>query len=102
MAVQPESLEVLEKAAVPPTQARAIVQAIEIEITGAKDVLATKQELVKSRHELTEALTALRSELLVAIHEGASSQPRHLYGALLGQMALLLGLAYFFVSHLSH
>jgi hypothetical protein len=37
MAVQPASLEVLEKAAVPPAQARAIVQAIEIEIAGAKD-----------------------------------------------------------------
>src|SRR5215468_4088924 len=40
MAVQPASLEVLAKAAVPPAQARAIVQAIEIEIAGAKDTLA--------------------------------------------------------------
>jgi len=38
MAVQPASLEVLEKAAVPPAQARAIVQAIEIEIAGARDL----------------------------------------------------------------
>ena len=41
MAVQAASLEILEKAAVPPAQARAIVQAIEIEIAGAKDTLAT-------------------------------------------------------------
>src|SRR2546430_3031300 len=34
MAVQAASLEILEKAAVPPAQARAIVQAIEIEIAG--------------------------------------------------------------------
>ena len=41
MVVQAASLEILEKAAVPPAQARAIVQAIEIEIAGAKDTLAT-------------------------------------------------------------
>ena len=102
MAVQPESLEVLEEAAVPPAQARAIVQAIEIEIAGAKDVLATKQDILEVRHELTVKITTLRSELLVEIHESSSGQLRHLYGALLGQMALLLGLAYFFVSHLNH
>ena len=64
MAVQAASLEILEKAAVPPAQARAIVQAIEIEIAGAKDTLATKQDM--------------------------------------GQFALLLGVAYFFVSHVPH
>jgi hypothetical protein len=41
--VLPASLEILEKAAVPPAQARAIVQAIEIEIAGAKDTLATSK-----------------------------------------------------------
>lgn len=39
--MQPASLEVLEKAAVPPAQARAIVQAIEI--AGARDTLATRR-----------------------------------------------------------
>ena len=42
MPMQAESLEVLEKADVAPAQARAIVRAIEIEIAGAKDTLATK------------------------------------------------------------
>jgi hypothetical protein len=54
MAVQPASLEVLEKAAVPPAQARAIVQAIEIEIAGAKDTLATKHDLLLVRQEFSE------------------------------------------------
>src|SRR5690349_15404378 len=57
MAVQPESLEVLEKAAVPPAQARAIVQAIEIEIAGAKDVLVTKQDLLELRHATKQDLS---------------------------------------------
>ena len=54
MAVQPASLEVLEKAAVPPAQARAIVQAIEIEIAGARDTLATKQDILILRQEMTD------------------------------------------------
>ncbi|HEX4648103.1 MAG TPA: hypothetical protein VH111_04710 [Steroidobacteraceae bacterium] len=44
--MQAASLEVLEKAAVPPAQTRAIVQAIETELAGARDTLATKHDLV--------------------------------------------------------
>jgi hypothetical protein len=133
MAVQPASLEVLEKAAVPAAQARAIVQAIEIEIAGARDTLATKQDMVILRHELRHEMAELRGELgremaelrgglrqemaelrgevrqdIAALRHSfelklASSvtQPQ-LYAALLGQMALLLGIAYCFVTHLQH
>jgi hypothetical protein len=59
MAMQAESLEVLEKASVAPTQARAIVRAIEIEIAGAKDTLATKQDVLG----LHQALDVVRAEL---------------------------------------
>ena len=59
MPMQAESLEVLEKASVAPAQARAIVRAIEIEIAGAKDVLATKQDVLG----LHQALDVLRAEL---------------------------------------
>src|SRR5690606_6124992 len=58
-----ESLEVLESAAVPPAQARAIVRAIEIEIAGAKDVLATKHDMVLLRAEMVEMISSVRSEL---------------------------------------
>jgi hypothetical protein len=122
MAVQPASLEVLEKAAVPPAQARAIVQAIEIEIAGAKDTLATRQDMLILRHEMAELRTELRGEMAELRTElrgemaelrsefrqqmhsfevklaSTVTQPQ-LYGALLGQMALLLGIAYFFVTH---
>lgn len=151
MGVQPASLEVLEKAAVPPAQARAIVQAIEIEIAGARDTLATRQDILSLRHEMTELctwlrheMTELRTELRQEMMElraelrqemtelraelrqemtqlrtelrqdmsdlrhtfelklaAAVTQPQ-LYAALLGQMALLLGIAYFFVTHLQH
>jgi hypothetical protein len=113
MPVQSASLEVLEKAAVPPAQARAIVQAIEIEIAGSKETLATKQDALILRHELRHEMAELRVELrteIVAsraelrseIHGMATSLTRQMYTALLGQLAVLLGLAYFFVSHLPH
>ena len=123
MSMQVASLEVLEKANLPAPQARAIVQAIEIEIAGARDTLATKQdtlllrqdmaelghdlrqemsklghdvrqEMLDMRHGLELKIEAVRSE----IHASASRISRHMYGALLGQMAVLLGIAYFFVA----
>jgi hypothetical protein len=97
MSMQSESLEVLDKAEVPPAQARAIVRAIEIEIAGAKDTLATKHDIVLLRQEMSE----LRGELKAEIHGSASSVTRQMYGAMLGQMALLLGIAYFFVTHVA-
>ena len=107
MAVQAASLEVLEKAAVPPAQARAIVQAIEIEIAGARDTLATKQDIVVlrqeiRRHGLELRIEALRGELRSEMHAIAASGLKQMYGAMLGQLAVLLGAAYFFVSHLPH
>ena|SRR5213082_381791 len=136
MAVQAASLEILEKAAVPPAQARAIVQAIEIEIAGAKDTLATKQDVLILRHEIAELRTELRSEMTELrtelrseiaelrtelrskmtelrrevegklsqseFHAAMTSSVRHMYGAIMGQFALLLGVAYFFVSHGPH
>src|SRR5262245_49614010 len=72
MPMQAESLEVLEKASVAPAQARAIVRAIEIEIAGAKDTLATKQDLLG----LHQAIDVLRAEVR---------------GEITGQAALLRG-----------
>jgi hypothetical protein len=102
MSMQAASLEVLEKANLPAPQARAIVQAIEIEIAGARDTLATKQDVVQLRQEMSDMrhgleirLEGVRSE----IHASASSISRQMYAALLGQMAVLLGIAYFFVAH---
>jgi len=95
MSMQAESLEVLEKADVAPAQARAIVHAIEIELGSSKETLATKDDLKSSVQELRQEMAELRVE----IHASASSIVRQMYGALLGQMAVLLGFAYFFATH---
>jgi len=124
MSMQAASLEVLEKANLPAPQARAIVQAIEIEIAGARDTLATKQDTLLLRQDIAELGHDLRQEMSKLghdvrqemldmrhglelkiegvrseIHASASSISRQMYGALLGQMAVLLGIAYFFVAH---
>ena len=109
MCMQAASLEVLEKANLPAPQARAIVQAIEIEIAGARDTLATKQDTLLLRQDTAELGHDLRQEMSKLelkiegvrseIHASASSISRQMYAALLGQMAVLLGIAYFFVAH---
>ena len=91
MPMQAESLEVLENASVAPAQARAIVRAIEIEIAGAKDTLATKRDLDVLRAEMSK----LGGELHAEIHRAVSGSTRQMYMALLGHMAMTLGFIYF-------
>ncbi len=115
MPMQAESLEVLEKAEVAPAQARAIVRAIEIEIGGATDTLATKHDLAMLENRLGNRLdnridglaATLRTEmaqqgaeLRAELHRSIGGVTRQMYTAILGQMAVLLGFAYFFATHL--
>ena len=95
MPMQAESLEVLEKASVAPAQARAIVRAIEIEIAGASDTLATKRDLDLLRSELRSEIAKLGGELHAEIHRAVSGSTRQMYMALLGHMAMTLGFIYF-------
>ncbi|MBI4621856.1 MAG: hypothetical protein HY736_01385 [Verrucomicrobia bacterium] len=68
-------------------QARAFAQAIEIELLAQRDVLATKLDLSDVRRELEVKLESVKSELV-----------RWVFLCILGQTAVLLGAAYFFVS----
>jgi hypothetical protein len=107
MSMQAESLEVLEKADVAPAQARAIVRAIEIEIGGAEDRLATKHDVARLDGRITEVAATLRADMATQfaefraeLHRSISGVTRQMYIAILGQMAVLLGFAYFFATHL--
>src|SRR5262245_19602005 len=113
MPMQAESLEVLEKASVAPAQARTIVRAIEIEIAGAKDTLATKHDVTELRSEVRQLaaelraemtklaaefrgeMDKLRGELHAEIHRAVSGSTRQMYVAVLGHMAMTLGFVYF-------
>jgi hypothetical protein len=132
MPMQAESLQVLESASVAPAQARAIVRAIEIEIAGAKDTLATKHDVLALHHaldvlraELRGEMTALAAQLRAEMAQLAAGLrgematqigdlrseisnlrrevagvTRQVYVALLGQMAVMLGFFYFFLTEL--
>ena len=72
-----------------------------------RDTLATKHDLVLLRGEISELRTELKSDMAklearleVKIHESASSITRQMYTAMLGQMAVLLGFAYFFATYI--
>jgi hypothetical protein len=91
MPMEVESLEVLEKASVAPAQARAIVRAIEIELAGAKDTLATKRDMDALRADMAK----LGGEIHAEIHRAVSGSTRQMYTALLGHMAMTLGFIYF-------
>ena len=90
--MQAKSLEVLEKASVAPAQARAIVRAIEIELVGAPESLATKNDLAVLSVDLRCEIAMQRSELSAEIY-GAT---RQMYMALLTQAIFLLGAFCFF------
>ena len=94
MAMQAESLEVLDKAQFPAGQARAIVRAIEIEINGARDTLATKQDVLMLRHEmgsmrhdLEGKIDALRGEV-----QGVSGEVQGIRGEMQGLRGEMQGL----------
>jgi hypothetical protein len=90
MPMQAESLDVLEKASVAPAQALAIVRAIEIEIAGAKDTLATKQDVLGLHHASDVLRAEFRGEMtaLAAQLRGEMAQLR---AELRGEMAKLAG-----------
>ena len=94
MTMQAESLEVLEKASVAPAQARAIVRAIEIEIAGAKDTLATKQDVL-GLHQAIDVLRAdLRGEMTgqgVQLRGEITAEVAQLRGEITAEVAKLRG-----------
>jgi len=63
-------------------------------------MLILRHEMAELRAELRQEMADLRHSLELKI-ASTVTQPQW-YGAILGQMALLLGIAYFFVTHLQH
>jgi len=88
MPMQAESLQVLENASVAPAQARAIVRAIEIEIAGAQDTLATKHDVL-ALHQASDVVRAeLRGEMKALAAELRAEMAK-LAAELRGEMAKL-------------
>ena len=108
MAMQAATLEILEKADLPPHQARAIAQAIELEVSAGHTSLATRQDLLEVKHEIQvlrqdfqKDLQVTKQELRAEIADSKSEVVRWVFLCILGQSAMLLGIGYFLFSHLT-
>lgn len=108
MAMQAATLEILEKADLPPRQARAIAQAIELEVSAGHTSLVTRQDLLVVKHELQheigtvkQDLQLVKQELRTEIADSKSDVVRWVFLCILGQSAMLLGIGYFLFSHIT-
>ncbi len=59
-----------------------------------------KQDFEMLMQELRQEMAQLRGELKAEIHATVSGVTRQMYTAVLGQMAVMLGFAYFFATHM--
>jgi len=112
--MQPTSLDTLERCQLPPNQARAILQTMELEITAHEVGLCTRDELRDAVHSLELKIESVSSELSLKI-EGVRNdlsikierEIRNLEGrtmrfvvtCLLAQSALMAGALYFSLAH---
>jgi len=109
--MQSTSLDSLLKSQLPMNPARAILDAVDLEITAREEVLATKSEMQEALHALQmeiqgfrgdfrAEIQALRSELVVKIAESEAKLARWVLTCTLGQSAMIGGAVYFALKHL--
>jgi len=83
------SLDILEKTQLPLNQARAILEAMELEINAREEILATKSDLNNAFHALELKMEGLEGRLT-----------RWVFTCMLGQSAVIAGAVYFALAHL--
>jgi len=116
--MQTASLDLLEKTQLPPNQARAILQAMEMEIAAHEVGFCTRAELKDAVHsfelsietlggeiqslrgELTVKIEALRGELKTDIKGVKGELMRWTLTCVLSQTAVMAGALYFALTHL--
>jgi len=102
MPMKAETVDILvEKAHFEPQVAVAVALAMDVameEKTWDRQ-LVTMTAVAETKGELATRIERLGSELRVEMHGVKSDLLRHMYAAIATQMALLLGIAYFFSLH---
>ena len=94
--MQTASLDLLEKTQLPPNQARAILTAMEMEMTAREERLVMKSELKEAFHSLELKIEALRGDI-----RGVEGKlMRWVFTCMLGQTAVIAGALYFALTHL--
>jgi proline dehydrogenase len=102
MAMKVETVDILvEQAHLEPQVAVAVAQAMDVAMEeNMRDrQLVTVTALAEAKGELLTRIERQGSELRAEIHAVKSDMLRHMYSAIATQMALLLGIAYFFSLH---
>ncbi len=101
--MQPASLDLLEKTQLPPSQARAILQAMELEITAHEVGFCSRAELKDAVNELVLKIESVRSELSLKIEREIRAselrQIRFTVTVALAQTAIMAGALYFSLGH---
>jgi hypothetical protein len=112
MVVQVATLDILtERACFNPEVARAIGDAIAMEISHSREELATKADLTKEiaevrreiievRFELKQEIALLRADMKASFAETKSDCLRWMFAAMAGQTALILSIVYFMIQRL--
>jgi hypothetical protein len=94
------SLETLGRSQLPPAQAHAILEAMEMEIAAGHESLASRVDLLDVKSALKADIADLRAELKAEIHKMEGALSRWVLTCMLGQTAVLAGLGYFVLEHL--
>ncbi len=94
------SLDILEKTQLPSSQARAILQVMELELAAREDSLATKDEVKDALHSLELRMESMRSELKSDIKGLEGRLMRWVLTCMMGQTAVIAGAVYFGLTHL--
>jgi hypothetical protein len=112
--MQPASLDLLEKTQLPPNQARAILQAMELEITAHEVGFCSRAELKDAIHSLELKIDAVRNNLELKIESVCNQlslkiereiraselrQIRFTVTCMLAQTAIMAGALYFSLAH---
>ena len=87
--MQTASLDLLEKTQLPANQVRAILQAMELEITARQEASASKSELKDAFHALELRIEGFEARLT-----------RWVFTCILGQTVVMIGALYFALTHL--
>jgi hypothetical protein len=99
--MQAASIDILEKASVPPAQARAFVEVIELEFRARSEAFPRKHDLDAAKNYLELKAESHKSALELKIEGVKSELVRGVFLVILGQTAVLLGAAYFFVNQIA-
>jgi hypothetical protein len=115
--VKTSSIEILEKALLPPAQAHAILKVMEVEMAYSQETVATKVDLLAMRGDFLTMRADLKADFMVLAAEFRALEARIdaridgkigvaegrltrcVFTCILGQTAVFAGLGYFFLVH---